>query len=219
MPSRTFVELVQQAYKEAGIGGAAPTSVLNQIGRSADMVRWVQRAWEQIQNLHDDWTFNWIKQTFDLTEDIDEYARGLPVVVRDGAYVYDNAVGINSRQWLAYKEWEVFRGLIVPSTPGMPTHYTVRPDSVWQYWPVPDRANIKAYHEYRLALQTLAADADVPRLHGDFHDVIVWRAVMLAADRIKDMQRYDTAKGEYDEYMDAMERRCRPGITFGGPLA
>ena len=84
MPSRTFIELVQEAYREAGIGGAAPTTVLNQVGRKADMVRFVQQAYERIQNMHEDWTFNWITATFDLTEDVDTYARGLRDVRKEG---------------------------------------------------------------------------------------------------------------------------------------
>lgn len=219
MPSRTFIELVQEAYREAGIGGAAPTTVLNQVGRKADMVRFVQQAYERIQNMHEDWTFNWITATFDLTEDVDTYARGLRDVRKEGSYCYDNSVGITSRQWLTFWEWERFRHLVIPPAAGIPTHFTVKPDHVMQYFPVPDRANLKVVHEYHLYPQALAADTDEPRIPENYQDVIVWRAVMLFCDRVKDAQRYDTAKGEYDEYIDAMERKCRPGIMLGGALA
>ena len=61
-------------------------------------------------------------------------------------------------------------------------------------FPVPDRANLKVVHEYHLYPQALAADADEPRIPENYQDVIVWRAVMLFCDRVKDAQRYDTAK-------------------------
>ncbi len=227
MPSRTFVELVQQAYKEAGIGGAAPTTVANQIGRSADMVRWVQKFWEKLQNERSDWSFNWRTSTFALTNGNDYYnpetdfavTGGVREFVRDGAYCYDTTVGINSRQWMEYLEWERFRTLIVPITPGIPKAYTVMPEGILRYWPRPDRANLVTVHEYQLNPQELSVDADVPRLPAKFHDIIVWGAVMLHADRIKDAQRYDTAKGEHDSYHERLMAECLPKLMFGGPLA
>lgn len=227
MPSRTFVELVQQAYKEAGIGGAVPTTVLNQVGRSADMVRWVQKAWDKIQLLHSDWDFNWASGTFNLDNGVDEYdsvvdfgiTAGIRDFVREGAYCYDSVPGINSRQWMQYLEWARFRTLVVPVTPGIPTAFTLTPNGKVRYWPRPDRTTIVAVHEYQMNPQELSADTDVPRAPAKFHDMIAWEAVMMQADRIKDAQRYDTAKGERDEYLDRMEQECRPKITFGGPLA
>lgn len=233
MAQRTFLQLVQQAYLEARIGGAVPSTVSGQVGRSADFVRWVLKAHEEIQDEHDDWKFDWATSSaapFDLVAAQNAYdpaanfgvSGGIRSFFRKGAYVYDATAGSNplaSRVWLGYLEWETMRELLVPTVTGtMPTNFTLRPDGYVVYYPTPGRA-LKAVHEYTRLPETLVADGDIPRMPARYHDVIVWRAVMLYADGVKDYSRYDTAKGEYDTLMSNMEMSERPDIVIGGPLA
>ena len=227
MAARTFLQLVQETHREAGVGGSPPSAVTSQVGRAADIVRWVNKAHEKIQLLHPDWTFDWARSNCNLSSGDDLYdpvvdfgiTLGIRNFVREGAYVYDTTVGVSSRQWMQYLEWERFRSICIPVVNGIPTAFTLRPDGNVQYFPRPDRANLVAVHEYYLQPQTLTASSDTPRIPSEYQDVIVWQAVMLYCDRIKDQARYNSAIGEYDELIDKMEQRCRPGITIGGPLA
>jgi hypothetical protein len=228
MSSRTFLQLCQQAHYEARVGGSGPSAVTAQTGRNADFVRWVLKAHEAIQLLHDDWTFDWDSDIFSMVANQEAYdpeadfavTGGIRDMSREGVYAYDSTLGLSSRAWLTYMPWETFRYLTVPEVPGnMMTHFTLRPDGYVQYYPTPNSANLRAVHEFYRQPEVLAANTDVPRMPPQFHDAIVWRAVMLYADSLKDSFRYNTAKGEYDAIIDRMEMRCRPKIQIGGPLA
>ncbi len=55
----TFLELCQRTHAEAGLAGSGPTSPLGQSGMNAKVVNWVRDAWNDIQQMHNDWNFLW----------------------------------------------------------------------------------------------------------------------------------------------------------------
>jgi hypothetical protein len=55
----TFLEIVQAAFRDSGIAGSTgPSTVLDQVGRNADFVRWAKEAYEDIQNDRKEWKFS-----------------------------------------------------------------------------------------------------------------------------------------------------------------
>jgi hypothetical protein len=227
MAEMNFLELVQRAYQESGLTGTPPASVLNQTGRKADMVRWVQQANEDIHLFRDDWNFDWSRGSFPLSAADDTYsptsdfgvAGGVRKFAEEGAYCVVTASGINSRLWLHWMPWERFRYMPVPPVSGSPAlYFTLKPDGDVQYYPVPAAA-ITAVHEYWRNPQELAADADEPRIPGKFHMAIVWRAVMISCEKTKDWSRFDSAEEEYLRVRSKMLDECTPRITLGGALA
>ncbi len=226
MPSMTFLELVQRAHQESAISGSPPSSVLNQSGCAADMVRWVLSAHEEIQLQNTDWTFDWARGSFTLSAGDDSYDPtadfGVTGGVRDfdrkGCYLYDTALGDSTRLWLDYKDWDIFRELIVPAVGGMPVCFSQDPAGNARFYPRPDKT-YTAVMEYMRNPQVMTANTDVPRIPAKFHMAIVWRAVMMCADWIKDWSLKDTANEKYSALMDRMEFECRPRTLGPGPLA
>ena len=53
----TFISLCKDTRAQAGIAGAGPTSTTGQSGIYADVVRWVEEAYNEIQTLNDNWNF------------------------------------------------------------------------------------------------------------------------------------------------------------------
>lgn len=221
-----FLQLVQRAYREAGLTGSGPASVLNQSGRTLDVVNWVLQAHEEIQTSRTDWTFDWAQGAFPLVVDQDTYdpvtdlgiVGGVREFVRNGAYSYPTASGINSRLFMEYVEWERFRQLIVPVVPGQPVAFCVRPDGDVQYYPRPSVATT-ATHEYYLRPQALADNTDVPRMPDWSHMAIVWKAVMISCGKTKDWGSHDAAEERYEAIYQRMLRECTPQVVTGGALA
>lgn len=222
----TFLQLVQRAYRESGIGGSTgPASVLNQSGRNGDFVKWVLDGYEEIQNLRGNWNFLWRRSTFDLAADDDEYSptadfglTGVAEWVREGACIYREADGLASRQQLGFMEWALFRDLPLTPATGFPTVFCQQPDGQIRYYPMPGEA-LKVIHEYWLTPQTLSADADVPILPARFHMAIVWKAVMNYAQFNKDWSLFDSAQDKYQDLMDGLYAAEQQPWTTGGPLA
>lgn len=221
-----FLALVQRAYREAGLTGSGPVTVLNQSGRNLDMVNWVLQSHEEIQTSREDWTFDWAQGTFSLPSGQDTYdtatdfniVGGVREFTRTGAYVYPTAQGVNGRLFLEYLEWERFRYLTVPVVGGIPVAFTVRPDGDVQYYPRPNVA-ATAVHEYFRLPETLAADTDIPRMPAWAHMAIVWKAVMIGCGKTKDWSRHDAAEERYEAIYQRMLRELTPQMVTGGPLA
>jgi len=222
----TFLQLVQRAYREAGLTGSSPSTVLNQTGRALDMVNWVLQAHEEIQTARTDWSFDWAQGTFTLSSGDDLYdptsdfsvVGGVREFVRTGAYAYPTASGVNARLFLEYVEWERFRQLIIPVVPGPPVAFCLRPDGDVQFYPRPNAATTAVMEYYRNP-ETLAADADVPRMPAWSHMAIAWKAVMIGCGKNKDWSRHDTAEERFEAIFQRMLRECTPQVVTGGALA
>lgn len=229
MASMTFLEIVAAAYRESGFVGEGPVSVLNQVGRKGDMVRWCQQAHEEIQEARTDWRFDWASGTFALTPGTDTYdpvndfsiTGGVREFVRAplGSYAYPTAQGLNARSYLRFCEWGEFRGLNVPSVSGsVPTIFTLRPDNSIVYYPNPTAAVMVAHEYYRMP-QVLAANADVPRMPARFHMAIAWKAVMIGCGKTKDFSRFDTAEENYEKLYQRLLIEETPRVVLGASFA
>lgn len=226
----TFLAGVQAAYRESGLLGTGPVSVLNQSGRNADFVRWYGEAYEAIQNLRDNWNFLWASSAdapYTLTADKNVYdpvtdfgiVGGVAEWDPEGSYVWPVTGSIANRLFMKYLPWVTFRDLVVGNIAhGMPTNFTERPDGKIQYYPNPV-TSYYAVHEYWRKPDVLVVDADIPILNQRFHMAIVWKTVMLYCEFAKDWSRFETAQGKYEDVMDALYARAQQKWTMGGPLA
>jgi hypothetical protein len=221
-----FLALAQRAFRESGLTGTGPVSVLNQLGRVGDMVNWVLEAHEEIQTARPDWSFDWAQGAFALTPGQDTYSAttdfqitgGVREFVRNGAASYLTSQGINGRMFLEYIEWERFRYLVIPAATGLPAAFTARPDGSLQYFPRPNVA-ATVTHEYFRLPQLLAADTDIPRMPDWSHMAIVWKAVMIGCGKTKDWSRHDTAEERFEAIFQRMLRESTPQMVTAGPLA
>lgn len=53
----TFLDLCQRLRRECGVAGTGPSTVVGQVGEMARIVGWIQSAWMDIQETHQDWEF------------------------------------------------------------------------------------------------------------------------------------------------------------------
>lgn len=230
----TFLELCAALADESGAIGAAPTSVLAQTGRQAKAVGWVRRAYELIQNSNPDWTWMQaeiaavalvINQTSYTAAQLGIASRfaGFKGERIDGNIVvqpwtiYDNTIGVadeSPMREIEYEKWRLYydRGAQVAQRP---YYYARAPDDTLRLGPKPDKT-YRVRGEYRKSIQTLAANADVPEMPLRFHDIIVWRAVMLLAGHDESDPAYQQAAAKYGEMLADLQRDCLPRIVLGG---
>jgi hypothetical protein len=229
----TFLELCAKLTTRSGAIGTAPTSVVSQTGRQAKCVDWIMNAWELIQNLNPDWTFLREDFTSALTINTTTYTDSAFGITRFGEWlgdrdryrpftIYDPAIGVADEGEIEEISWELWRTRYDRGVQDAkrPTEYTRAPDKTFRVGAKPDKAYV-VRGEYRKTPQVLAANTDEPDMPARFHDIIVWRAIMLIAEHDEAVNALQLAQSKYAEMMAEMQRDLLPHFHIGGsgPLA
>lgn len=232
----TFLEICQNVARETGtvpnIGD--PSSVIGQSGRLARVVSWVRTAWTAIQNDRDDW--KWMEDDFTGTTvagtqfyagaDFD-LTRFSEWVWRDDPNegfitLYDPAEGQATEGFLTCWDFDVFRRRAMigsaASETGKPVVYTCNSKGELGFYKTPDKG-YTVRGRYRKSPQTLAANDDVPEMPARFHDLIMWRALILAAKFDEDVQGQPSWGEEYRVLLGKLIEHQTPAYSMGGPLA
>lgn len=230
----TFLQLCSLLATRSGSIGTAPAAVTGQTGRQAKCVDWVMNAWEIIQSDSTDWTWMQaevaataltISQTgytgaqLGIASRFAEFKgdRDVDGIVFQPWTIYDNSIGQsdeNALREIAFAQWRVSYDRNT-HTAQRPTVYAIAPDSTIRFGPKPDKA-YRVRGEYRKTPQVLAANGDIPELPDRFHQIIVWRAIMLIAGHDEGDPQYQFAAQKYGELMLALQRECLPAINLGG---
>jgi hypothetical protein len=223
----TFLQICQRLRSEAGIAGTGPTSTANQLGELGRIVDWVQDAYVDIQEKHDQWGFMRAGFTLPIVIGTALYpATSIPGLMAwlkpkdcDGLRCYLGSTA--DEQWLRYRPYDEFRGLrlmaAMRDATGRPTEYTVTPNNGLLLWPIPDNT-YTIDGEYVQAAVKFVNDADIP-VFADFHMVILWCALMKYAAYSAEPSLYAHAQKEYGRLVNKLELKYLPSITLGGAWA
>ena len=222
----TFIQLINDVARESGtMGGQTLATVANASGRWTKIVAWTRQAWEMIQRERSDWTF--LRDTFEANL-VASQARYTPAELGlftfgsweqevDGYTPYslfDPAIGRGDETRLPvvnYRAWAVRYDFGAPDV--------VRPNVVTFDFqrrlcvgPVPDKVyTIRG--AYRRSIQALTADADVPYIHEDYHQAIVWRALVLLGEDDEAAFEVGSSAGQYRAIRSAMLKEYTEGIS------
>jgi hypothetical protein len=195
----TFLELVQAVARESGTFPSLPTSAVSQSGRSLDVVNWVQQTWRKIQTEHAAWL--WMQDEFEgptvvgqrrydgtdmgLTRWASFYRDPNPFTSHGQVSLYQTSLGVSDERPLTYVEWPDFYGLYLRGTSSTrqerPTIYAIDPARKLALWPLPDVA-YTLRGQYRKSPQTLTANTDVPDMPAEYHDLIMYEALISLAN-------------------------------------
>lgn len=188
----TYLELCQLLVRECGISGAdnKPSSVINQSGEMRLVVSWIARADTTIQKLWSDWKF--MRNTADITvaastQFITSTAINFPTDLshwnRDKTF-WANANTIKARE-IAFVKWNEYRNNfgngVIKTTPTTPSVITIRDDESLAVFNPCDKAwSLQA--EYFRKPVRMSADNDVSPIPEQFHEIILYQAMMYYAD-------------------------------------
>lgn len=224
----TFLELCVDLRREAGIAGTGPTATTSQAGELLRLVEWVNYAWVSIQNLSRDWL--WMRASVTATTSasdgtyttsdfgITEFGRWHPNSFR----VYVTATGQSDEQHMYYMDYDDFRNVYDfgsnASTTGRPFHFTIAPDKSIKVGPLPDSTGYTIKGDYQKRASELSGDSDTPELPTEYHQIIVWRALMLYGMFESAPEVLAQAKGEYNSMLFGLRLNQLPGFMMAGPM-
>lgn len=213
----TFLELCRDVAIESGTvatgTGQTFASVSNASGRLLKIVRWTASAWEMIQSSRGDWRFMFGEYQHALTPGVARYLAASLGITDFGSWVedrddylphtvYDPAIGSADEHPIRHVSYEFWRTAYGrgAQTNNRPVHYAVGRDDALCLGQIPDKAYI-IRGEYKKAPQVLTSDDDVPAIAAKFHQIIVWRAIMLMAEHDEGALQIATARQKYSELL------------------
>lgn len=226
----TFLQLVNEVEREAGIDVRNQATVdvtAPATARQSKIVGWVQDAWTIIQVARTDWRF--MRGEFQhalVTGQVRYTAANLGLsdhaawaeYIEEGPspyYVHDASLGQADQsglQWLPYQRWRERWGRGAPASQ-RPMEWSVDIENRLCVGPPPDRAWVLS-GDYIRTPQTLAANADVPRCPAQFHDAIVYRALMLLGDHDEAPTVIVPSKAKFDARYRALVSATTEQVTW-----
>lgn len=213
----TFIELVNDVARESGtMGGQSLSAVSSATGRWLKIVSWTRQAWELIQRERGDWTFLTKSFTASLVQGQMRYSAAELGISDFGGWlrvgdhrtrftIYNPSYGLVDQQRLCvvpYSRWDRSFGIgIAPQA--RPSLAAYDDDRNLCIGNPPDRVYTITGH-CRRKIQSLAADADTPYIDDQYHQAIVWRALMLLGDDDESANEVTSSANTYFAIRHAM---------------
>lgn len=233
----TYLQLCQRVAQESGTipGLNQPATTNGLTGRLAQIAGWVQRAHEEVQRGQTAWKFlhaEFSGQTISGVREYDASALGISSrfsrwVLRDPVgqdlfTVFRTADGNSAEGFLRRVEWIDFRryydiGSEAGRT-GKPEIVTIDLRDRLRVWPVPDGEYTIRGMFYK-SPQQLGADGDTPEMPAEFHDVILWRALMFLGTFDESFEQYPMWRQNYMRLFEQLQTHQMPSLLLPPALA
>ena len=208
------LELCRSAMQLAGIPSGSFLTTLNQTGEGARVVRWIDDAWQFLQQMHL-WNFLWEQAAIVIPAGNHFIAGTIPAT----RYVPDSA-WVGTRRMDDFVPWEEFRERwpVALVGNGEPSAWSIRPDNAFvvSARPLVDLTiNVERYRNPT----AMAADTDTPTgLPAEHHLAIVYQALLLYANFEEAGITRATAQEELNKLLGVLTKTQLPAMQFGGAL-
>ena len=187
---RTFLQLVQDLWREVGAAGSQPTTTVNQSGELFRLVNYIHDAELEIQNLWADW--KWLRKTLSfytkastqvgIFTDATGATSAQPTDLAEWDYATFQLLPPSQTQYtpLATYEWFDVRAQIFDTVDkAQPWRAIIMPDNTVRWDLIPDQA-YQCQAEYRTVPYDLKNDADVSNIPARFANrlIVEWARMM-----------------------------------------
>lgn len=233
----SFLQICVDTARECRIA-SAPGGVTGNTGVLDDVVNWVKNSWKEIQMRHSDWRWMRRRFTFNTVAGTDSYAYGSvtdaissAAITRFGGWwlqkngfsnctIYLTSAGVGGEGYLIFLEWDDFRRIYRKGTQNnsQPFHISIDPQNNLVLGPKPDGI-YTIQGEYQHSPQVLAADADIPEMPTQFHDLIMYRAMEKYGISNGATEVFNRGQLEGNRIMHALELNQLEPTGWGPPLA
>lgn len=232
-----YLTLCQDMNGELRGDYTLPAAVTGQTGQLGQLVRWIRRAWVDIQLRHSNWRWMRVGFTLNTVADDDEYAYTdatdaltATTIARFSRWrvseddnpptIYLQSAGVGTETYLTYIDWNSFKWLYRRGTQnsGYPAHISVDPQNNLVLGPKPNGIYVVSGNFQRGA-QVLAANGDTPDMPSDFHDLIPFLAIAKYGYQQAAEEVVAKARMESVARMRQLEVNQLPEIETAEPLA
>lgn len=225
----TYLQLCNALIKKVGITGTMST-VVSQTGEMGRVTAWVDDAYLNIQLTETRW--NWMRATLSFTTVASQSAytaataAGLTDFANwkmDSFRRYVTSTGVRSEQFLdpiTYDNWrDTYLFGSMRSTTGDPTDIAEGPDMSLNLGLIPDSTGYTVVGEYYKSPTSLTADSDTPTLPARYHQMIVYRAMMMYGAYESAPEVYQEGAALYEPMLRRLLRDQIDDVTMGSALA
>ena len=204
-----YLELCQAVVREGAItpGDGKPSTVKEQTGRMRLVADWVNRANKSIQSERNDFSFRVREVDFNV-DPTDDYLRLIDThsdieSINEMTASVRNEDGTRLIAPVPWRQFRYDRLYSLPKTEGLPTQYSY--DTAGDIHLIPRPVNPCIFRcEVKLGPQIMTEDTDVPYIPVQYHDVIVYRALMYFYEYDESQIQLETATRHYGEWMDKL---------------
>lgn len=222
------LELAQRLAMEA-TRGAGPSTTTGQTYENGRFVKWIETAYETIQNLKRSWEFLRTDFSFNTIASVQNYTKASIPLEELGSWrfgcesfkCYLTSTGVAGETWLQYYPWEDFRRLYMfgsnQSIEGRPIYFTIKPNKSVSLWPIPD-AEYTISGEYFKRAQTLDEDGDEPLIPDQYHMIIVWLALMYYGQDAAAPEKFTAGQLNYKMILSQLINDQLPEFEIDGGL-
>lgn len=224
-----FLSLTNRLKTEAGVIGSPLASLVSPVAEVQRLSNWIQAAWIDIQEAHDDWFFLRNAITFSTVAQQQTYSEaqaGLAIGrlgnwKRDSFRIYNPSIGVSNEMIMPFIDYDTFRDQFqygsMRTTYTRPTVLSIDPQRNMVLGAIPD-AVYTVNGEYYAAPSDLLVDADVPVLPTRYHMLIVYRAMVHYGLYESASEVIQRGQAEFDKMMARLMADQLPDVVFGPPL-
>ena len=226
-----YLALVNRAKRECGVVGSDLTTLATQSTEINRLAAWVNTAWMDVQESHDDWFYLRSTLAFASTALQFSYTAaqmgiaaspGLGNFKRDSMRIYSPSLGLSNEMVLPFVPYDDFLQLYqfgtMRTTYTRPVVFSIDPQRNFVLGATPD-AIYNVNGEFYVAPSELVADTDTPVLTTRYHMLIVYGAMMHYGQYESAREVYQRGKMEFDKMMSRLNGDQLPDMTFGPSLA
>ena len=224
----TYLQLANSLISKCGISGGSIASVSNQTGEAGRVVSWINEAYTQIQLAFPDWYWMRSNVSFSTTANQGAYPSPgrhyRPCQLEDGFIsLLRHIDGRAQRVFLERMDYDTFRdiylfGNLDCRTPGLRSFPLRRTTpSIWG-WPRIRRIT-RLWASISKQPTTLVNSTDTPAMPSQFHNIIVYKAMMMYGMYEAAQEVVIEGTNLYNQMLRRLVRDQLPDAESAGALA
>lgn len=221
----TYLELVNRLKDETGNKASNLTTAIGLTGESKLLSQWINNAWMDIQQLHNDWLWMTGSFTVNTVANNDTYTStncgitSFRTWKKNTMTCYLQSAGVSDETELPYEYYDEWRRYykIGSQTPAKPLVFTIKNDLSLGLGPKPNAVYVVS-GEYHKSATEMAVDATIPDLPIEYHMAIVWWALSKYAVNEAAPEVLAGAEVERKRFIKRIERTQLPRKKWAMPL-